>query len=339
MSLKELKQHIKNNTFQNFYVLWGPERYLREYYYAFMKRTITEDDVLGLNTTIYDAKTFNAEDFALVAQSYPAMSQRRLIVINDLAASLVKGDTKTEISAVLSDPPEYLTIIFNYTDPAYDPTSSAELKKLFAPCLICGFARPGERELTTWIKRNVEAENRIIDDNVISYLLSVVSNDMSALKHEIHKLCAHAKTKNITREDIDDVCIPTVEARVFSLGDALIFGRTGEAYTITNILMRHSGESPIAILAYLISIFANLLKLKAAQRDGVPLTVAMKEIGYRGNIKTASKMLDRVDSDTLKKLITMCRETDFKMKDSRVGQDVLMELFIAEASKVIGKLK
>lgn len=335
MSLKILKQNIKDNTFSRSYVFYGPERYLREYYFAFAKRTFSSDDVLGLNTSVYDAKTLDTDDFSLVAQSYPAMSERRLIIINDLSASLLKGTLKDELSALLNNPPEYLTLFFNYTDSAYDPTSSAELKKLFSKSIICAFTRPSERELVTWIKRNTDAEKKIISDENITYLLSTVSHDMSSLKHELLKLCAHAKSPEITREDIDSVCIPTVEARVFSLGDALLFSRFAHAYSLTDTLIRHGGESPVAILAYLTSIFANLLKLKSAATSRIPLENAAKEIGYRGNIKTAGKMLSAVDSDTLKKLITLCRETDFKMKDSRVGQAVLLDLFIAEAAKLI----
>ncbi|MBR2743096.1 MAG: DNA polymerase III subunit delta [Clostridia bacterium] len=336
MSVKQLKQDIKNNTFSHSYVFYGAERYLKEYYFAFAKRTFTAGDALNLNCTEYDARTLDTDDLMAVADSYPAMSDRRLIIITDLTASLCKGALKDTLSSLLSNMPDYLTLFFDYSDPSYDPSSYAELKTLFSGSLLCDFKRPTERELVVWIQRNVEAQNKTISPAAVSRLLSDVSRDMSALKHEISKLCAYAPKKEIAPADIDAVCITTAEARVFSLGDAIIFGRAGSAYKITDVLIRQNREQPIAVLGYLTSVFSNLLKLKAAERAGVPLDTAAREIGYRGNVNNARRMTQKTDSAALKRLVNLCRETDFKMKDSRVNAAVLLELFIAEALTITG---
>ncbi|MBQ3378818.1 MAG: DNA polymerase III subunit delta [Clostridia bacterium] len=331
MSVSQLKKDIKNNRFSHSYVFYGAERYLKEYYFALARRTFTGGDPLNLNCAQYDAKTLDPDELGAVADSYPVMSDRRLIIINDLAASLCKGPLKSAFSSLLSDMPEYLTLFFNYSDPDYSPASSAELKALFSGSLFCEFSRPFERDLIVWIKKNVEAAGKTISDDAVRRLLSDVSRDMSVLKHEIAKLCAYAPKKEISSEDIDAVCITTAEAHVFSLGDAIIFSRADSAYKMTDTLMRQNREQPIAILAYLTSVFSNLLKLSAAKKAGVPLDAAAKEIGYRGSIISSRRLISRADEHTLKSLITMCRDADFKMKDSRVSPEVVMELFLTEA--------
>ncbi|MBQ4250278.1 MAG: DNA polymerase III subunit delta [Clostridia bacterium] len=362
MSVSQLKKDIKNNKFAHSYVFLGAERYLKEYYFALARDTFTGGDELNLNCTVFDAKTMEPEELSAVAESYPVMSERRLIIINDLTHTALTKSVYETLLFLTSDMPDYLTLFFNYSDPEYDPfkvkvkakkeegaakgkkkakdeekKSPAEMfSELYRKSLICDFSRPAERDLTVWIKRNVEAGGKTISDAAIRRLITDVSRDMSVLKHEIAKLCAYAPKKEIVPDDIDAVCITTTEARVFSLGDAIIFSRPQAAYTITDTLMRQNREHPLMILAYLTSVFSNLLKLSAAKNARVDLELAKKETGYGGTVSNALRMLSRVDEGTLKRLVTMCRDADFKMKDSRVPPEVIMELFLAEALLLTG---
>lgn len=321
MSQEKLKQQLKNNKFDNVLIFFGKEAYLRQYYLEQVVKKILDKDFLEFNLHQFDAQKIDKSLFSATAQSYPVMSDKRVIIINDLKVQSLKADFKKELEELFSDFPAYLILIFNYTDNEYEPQKKEEFKNLFKGALLINFEKPKEQDLVVWVVRHFNNQKKKIDKETVFYFLSVCPNDMNILKSEIEKVCNYTKSEHIEKSDIDNLCTKSLDSTVFLLGDSLLSKDFSKAYLILDNLLSQKNE-PIAIVAYLCSVFINLLKLKCANIEGISFDKAVSEIGV--NRYVASKYqrhINKFDKAFIKKIIIECKNTDLSLKSSKVDRE------------------
>ena len=77
------------------------------------------------------------------------------------------------------------------------------------------FELPKEQELLVWIGRKFKKNNKDIDQRTSLYLVRTVGRSMVDLENEINKLISYKEDNNIiTIEDIDKVCIKSLESHI-----------------------------------------------------------------------------------------------------------------------------
>lgn len=337
MSQAKLKEQIKNIKFDNVLVFFGKEDYLREYYLDQVIKKILNKDFFDFNLHIFDAQKIDISLFSSITQSYPVMSDKRVIIINDLKVQSLKAELKKELEELFLDFPDYLMLIFNYADNEYEPQKKEEFKKLFKGALFVNFEKPKEDDLVVWVIRHFNSQKKKVDKDIVYYFLSVCPNEMNILKSEIEKICNYSKGEQISKEDIDNLSTKSLSSTVFLLGDALLSKDFSKAYLILDNLLTQKNE-PIAIIAYLISVFINLLKLKCANIEGVVFDIASSEIGI--NRYVASKYqrhINKFDKAYIKKIIIECKNTDLMLKSSKVDKEDQIFILIGKIINMAGR--
>lgn len=83
------------------------------------------------------------------------------------------------------------------------------------------FVRQGQSDLVDWIVRRFRALGHDIDTADAQYLIFLCGDLMNGLISEIGKIGAYAQNRRVTRQDIDAVAIPVIDAVVFQMTDAL----------------------------------------------------------------------------------------------------------------------
>ena len=112
------------------------------------------------------------------------------------------------------------------------------------------FTRQEQGDLVDWIRRRFRALDHDIDSELARYLIFLCGDLMTGLISEIGKIGAYARHRVITREDIDAVATPQLDAVVFQLTDAITGGNFDKAASVMGDLL-HMGEPPIKILSVL----------------------------------------------------------------------------------------
>ena len=80
--MKRIAQDIKNGQFNNIYLLYGEEAYLRRQYRDNLKKAlVAEDDTL--NCTSYSGKDINVNEIVDIAGTMPFFAERRVIIIEN----------------------------------------------------------------------------------------------------------------------------------------------------------------------------------------------------------------------------------------------------------------
>jgi DNA polymerase-3 subunit delta len=149
-----------------------------------------------------------------------------------------KGDARTKLAAALK---EYGTVVH--------------------------FVRQDQKNLVDWVRRRFRALEKDIDTKLALEFIFLCGDLMTNLAGEIEKVGAYAKGARITREDIDAVATPQLDAVVYGMTDAIGAGKFDRALAVLGELYQMQ-EAPIRILWSLSRQVRQLYSARLALESG-----------------------------------------------------------------------
>ena len=328
---RKLKQDLRQGTLGTLYVFHGEEAYLRDHYLEQMKAKLIPGGMESFNYHRLPGKTLTAQRLGETVDALPMMSQRTLLVVTDYDLFKAPEGERKAVTQILEDLPGYCCLVFVYDTLEYK--RDARMKKLAGVIQEKGqevpFLRQGTGDLVDWIGRRFRALGHDIDTADAQYLIFLCGDLMHGLIGEIEKIGAYAQGRRVTREDIDAVAIPVIEAVVFQMTDALSRGQMDKAFAVLNDLLRLQ-QAPIMILAVLGKHFRQLYTARVALETGKGSRWLMDLWGMR-SAYPADKLLEgarRHDLAWCKGAMRRCAETDLAMKSvaGAEGKDLLVSL-------------
>ena len=335
-SYRAFKRDLAAGTLGRLYILHGEEAYLRDYYLEQMRKQLIPDGLESFNYHRLEGKRCTIQALSQLVDNLPMMSERTLLVVSDYDLFQVNEEERDSLTALLESLPDYCCLVFVYDIIPYK--SDARKKKLTAAIRdhgqVIDFQRQSQGDLTDWIHRRFKALGKTIGTAEAQYLIFLCGDLMHGLISEIEKIGAFAPHSRITREDIDAVAIPLLDAVVFQMTDALMnrdFSRSAE---VLGDLLRMQ-QPPIMILSVLGKHFRQLLTARLALDRGRDAGYLMELWGMRSSYP-AQKLLSAARHFGLawcRRAVIRCAETDLAMKSisGTDSQDLLICL-LAELS-------
>ncbi|MBU0706478.1 DNA polymerase III subunit delta [Patescibacteria group bacterium] len=215
---------------KNLFLFTGEETYLLHEQINSWKKAFTEKHG-DINLAILDAEDIPLYEIMAAVNAMPFLGDKRLIFIHGLpdkpktrqTAEPTKKDEKRDeelkkLEADLDEIPESSVVVFVQSNP--DKRKSF-YKKLSAKAEVKEFIPLTGQILNEWIKKRIQVSGASIDLSTAEYLASLAGQDLWRLSQEIDKLTAYSSGEDITRPIIDRLVVPTLEANVFHLTDAL----------------------------------------------------------------------------------------------------------------------
>lgn len=311
------KKNLAEGNLASLYIFHGEESYLRDYYLEQMKKKLIAPGMESFNYHTVQGKTLSIEQLSGLVDALPMMSERTLLVVEDYDLFKAPEAERTRMVSLLEDLPSYCCLVFLYRTIPYK--GDGRIKKLTAALKehgqIVEFARQSQQDLTGWIGRRFRALGHSIRKEDAHYLIFLCGDLMNGLIPEIEKIAAYAKKEPITRQDIDTVAIPIVEAVVFEMTDALTAKNFDKVFSILNDLYTLRQE-PIMLLAVLGRHFRQLYTARIALEGNKTSRFVMELWGMRSNYP-AEKLMQaahRYGTDWCKNAMKRCAETDLTMK-------------------------
>ncbi|MCF0123175.1 MAG: DNA polymerase III subunit delta [Ruminiclostridium sp.] len=320
---RQMKKDISAGTIGSLYIFHGEEAYLRDYYLEQMKGKLIPAGMDSFNYHLLPGQSLTIEKLAEAVDALPMMSPRTLVVVNDYDLFKAPEEERGPMAALLADLPEYCCVVFVYDTIPYK--SDARMKKLAGAIKTHGqvvqFARQAQSDLVDWIGRRFRALDHDISSADAQYLIFLCGDLMNGLISEIGKIGTYARNRRVTREDIDAVAIPTVEAVVFQMTEALTRKEFDRAFSVLNDLLRLQ-QHPILILAALGKHLRQLYSARLALESGRG-SEWVKELWGMRSTYPAEKLMEAArhhGPDWCKWAMGRCAETDLAMK-SVAGAD------------------
>lgn len=334
-SLQELKAHLKTKDIQRLYFFHGEETFLLNHYLTQMKKQLLDPLTESFNFHRFTAETFAIRDFAEAVENLPMMAESTLVLVDDVDPFKMNEDDRSKMGEILSDIPDYCTVIFTYLTVQWKPDK--RFKKLWDAvsngCIV-EFAKQNQRDLVAWIQRHFGAHKKRIDPNLCVYLIEITGGTMTALSGEIDKIAAYSGAEEIKKSDIDAVTEPVLDAVVFQMTDLLSDGRYVDALLKLQQLMKMQQE-PIAILGAVGGHFRRIATAQTLMNNGRNASDLQRLCAPMHDF-VAKKSMDaarRFKPEFLRKAAQLVVETDYKMKTSFDDNERLLELLILQLAQ------
>lgn len=334
-ALQELKTAIKEKCPGRLYVFHGEEIFLLNYYLGKLKNLLIDDLTESFNYHRLTNETFDVQAFADAVENLPMMAEFSMVQVDDIDIFKLGEDARNKIGEVLSDIPDYCTVVFTYETVEWK--LDKRYKKLAAAfadngCIV-EFPKQEQRDLVSWITRHFLTNKKRITPDLCAYLIELTGGTMTALSGEISKICAYSGADEICKADIDAVVEPVMDAVVFQMTDMLSAGQFPKALGKLQQLLKMQQE-PIAILGAIGMHLRRISTARVLLDNGRPAAELASLYGLSDY--AARKTMDtcrRFRPEFCKKTAELILETDYRMKTSFDEQERLLELLLLQIAQ------
>lgn len=327
--MKDLRNDFKANQFKPVYLLHGDEPYLIRHYANQFSKQLLNDDMMNRDT--FEGKDFSADTVIDAAETFPFLSERRLVYVKDsgLITTGRKDDTEA-LAKYLPSIPESTIMVFIET--AIDKRNRL-YKQIASVGRIAECTTPAESELVRWLTNIFKKKYKEIHPQTARIMLAMVPKGMDAIYAEADKLGDYVGERvAVTPEDIQAVCTKSLEARIFDLVGALCNGQTQKALTQYHNMLA-AKEQPLMILAMMARQFRLVLQCKACAENRmappqIASTLNLRDFMVRDFLKQAQNFT----IDRLIQALYDCQDTDSRIKTGLIDGELGVELLIVRYS-------
>lgn len=328
-ALNKLKRDLKEGNLGQLYIFYGEEVYLRDYYLGEIKKQLIPE-MEAFNYHRFEGKGLAVRDLSAAMDSLPVQNNRTMLVVDDY--DLYKSGERAELLTLLSDIPPYCCLIFVYDTISYQPDART---KLFPVIRDKGeaisFIRQAQGDLVKWVLRRFSALGHDIGPKEAEYLIFIGGGLMTGLISEIEKIGAYVSGPTITKEDIDAVADPVLDAVVFQMTDAVAKDDMSGAASILGRLMRMQ-QPPIMILAVLGKQMRQLYSARLALEAGKDETY-LQNIWKLQSSYPARLLLQgarRFDLPWCRRAVILCEKADLELKRSGMPEKTLLATLLMQ---------
>ena len=161
------------------YLIWGPEDYLADRFFEEIKKLCITSEADDFSYRRLDERDFSLLSLKEAIDSVPFLSERSLVEVRGVDINKLRESD--EISAVLSDIPDYCTVVF-MAPIGFEPDKRLKVYKAIQKYgkEICATAQGGDI-LIKWIIRRFAAEGKGIELNAVQRLINVSGELMNGL--------------------------------------------------------------------------------------------------------------------------------------------------------------
>ncbi len=245
---QQMKKELSAGTPGKLYLFHGEETYLRDHYLGRLKELLLSSGMGEFNHHQIPAKEMSPHRLEEAIDCLPMMAERTLITVTDFDLFKAGEKDRAEYCRIFAELPDYCCLVFIYDLIPYKGDARTKLTAAIKQNgLVVDFSRQDQGDLVDWVRRRFRALGKDIDSRLALDLIFLCGDLMNNLIGEIEKIGAYAKGARITREDIDAVATPQLDAVVFRMTDAIGEGSFDRAAGVLGELYQMQ-EPPMRIL-------------------------------------------------------------------------------------------
>lgn len=338
MNHNDFFEAIKAGTLGGVYLLEGPEEYIKDQAVARLCQRLLPAGLEAMNRT--ELQNPDADALAAAAETLPFMSERRVVLVRD-SELLVSGkkadDARQEgILAYLENPAPSACLVFTVKGKA-DARKKLYLNLKKAGAIV-DFSPLGEAEAAQWAVRTLRALGKRMDLSTAQKLTFTVGRDAALLRQEMEKLAAYVGEREaVTDEDIDAVCVRSLECSVFQMVEAQAGGRTQDACTLLSAVLE-GGEDRFMVLALLLRQYRILYHMRRLMAEHAPQGELGSLLGIPPfAVARTQAQARRYPVERLREAYDYLYELEFALKSGRMPQDGSAEAALFRLDDILNR--
>ena len=331
---RKLKADLAEGRAERLYVLFGEEDYLKSYYLGKL-RALCAGPFAELGEAVLDAEHVTMDALSDAIDSVPFGSERKLVLVRDYPLLQPKGPLKEALPSLLEGLPDYICLVFYFEALEFKPDKRLLLYKTLEKCgQLVEFRRAPSADLIPWLKRRFFALGKSIETADCDYMLFLCGASMTNLITEVDKIAAGTPGGRVVRADIDRLGSRVLEAGVFDLTDKLLEGDYARSLALLRDLL-DMRQAPEMILGAIGAQFRRLYGARLAMEAGKGEQYVAELFGYRSSYpaKLAMQAARRRELPALRRLQSLCLQTDLDLKSNNADPQRTLELLLLRAAE------
>ena len=334
---RQFNEAIGSGDLKSVYLLSGEQAYLRlQNRDKLVKALIGDGDAMNLSIEMAQTLPFFADRRVIVLENTGLLNPKsasRSVTGSKTAASIAEEADK--IAAFIPEIPDTTSIVFveenvDKRGRLYKAIAKSRKEKQ-GDILEC--VTPGEADLRAWAGGVFRKNGFSVSGRTLALFLEYTGEDMQNIAGEAEKLCCYCMgKKEITEQDIKDVCSPRIRDRIFDMIEAIALRDRKKALGIYMELCALR-TAPQVILSLMRRQFNQLVMIKElsgtmpdgeiASKVGVPPFVISRKY------KPALRMYN---TEELVEALNDCIAADHESKSGRIDAGIATEMIIVKHS-------
>lgn len=335
MNDSELAKSIREGDIKKVYYFYGKDTAVLEAYTKKLIVKLVGKDENSLNFYKLDGRKLKMSELWDCCNMLPCFADRIVVAVNDLNAEQLSKDDLDCLMSIVTDLSDRTTLIFYTTGvDLYKNKKSLSDKneKLSRLCqkigASCEFSYKAPAELAKTIAAKLQKRGCDISKDNASYLAQKCLCEQAAINSEIEKLSSYANGREVTREDIDELCMRRLDADVFRLSGFILKRNAKAAFTLVSELYDMQ-VSTLAIIGSMTNSFCDVYRARCATSAGKTSSDIAADFNYPKNrefaIKYALGDCRNVSDARIRRCIKALFEADREAKFSRVDDRIILE--------------
>ncbi|HCC07447.1 MAG TPA: DNA polymerase III subunit delta [Clostridiales bacterium] len=333
--MNEVLDDIKSNSIKSIYFFHGKEKFLANFYITRLFEAMLDKATKDLNYDVFDDKTANIERISESMETLPVFAEKRVVYLKNVGLFEKKMKTLTgKLTEMMKKIPNTTCLIIEEETFEKGQRDFNDCFKDLNLCRVVNCETQKENILVKWIQKKFTEKGKSIDIKTATYMLRKVGTDMNNIMSEIEKLSSFKISEdNIKMKDIDEVCIESIDSKIFDLLEYIGLKNIAKAMEIyTNLI--HMQE-PVQRILYmiakqfmLISDTKMLVESDISTDEISRLTTSPKFV-----IVECKKQAEMFTNKDLKGILNRCLEIDLSIKKGLVDAKLAVEILILETAR------
>jgi len=308
------------------YYIYGAEDYMAEEALNGIKSSALTGGFESMNYHAFDGKSASPDDVISVASTFPAFSDRRVVVVKN--AESIKAAPEREYYEYIKNPSPFACLVF-MSGAAKIEKNSDFFRLLDEKGYLKACGRLYERDLLLWIKKEAKGQGKEITETAARKLLQIAGDRLRDVKGELDKIILFAGEKRtIEDSDVEDAGLDCKEETIFDLSDAI---GSKDLKRAIKVFGKVSGEEPVKVLGAISRQIRTLLRLKALVKKGV---VGPRLAGAAGvpqfRLESYVKRSRSFTEGELKNAIFALKVADTNLKTGKLPGDFILSKLIMD---------
>ncbi|MEG1141556.1 MAG: DNA polymerase III subunit delta [Clostridia bacterium] len=281
---------------KNIYLLYGEEKYDL---YKKLDEIKSKFDVLELNVNYFNLNISNISELDNICNTISFNGNNKLIVIKNT-------NFKFDITCFESD--NTYVVIEDKVDKRL--TTYKNISKISE---VFEFNFLKEKDMINYVISTFKLFNILIDNITAKYFIDMCGVDKTNILNEMNKLVLFKDNNTITKDDIDLVCVKTLNGKIFDMLDYIIEKKKSLAINILNDLISVK-TSPIQVVIMLYKQIKNLYVIKVLKNKKATDINKITKI----HPFVFSKLFKIVDNYTEDELVDLISKFDIYDKQTKI---------------------
>jgi DNA polymerase-3 subunit delta len=322
----ELRRQIKADALARLYVVCGGEDYLKQHYTAQLCEAAVEDAFRDFNFHRFEGKDLSLDTLAQATEAMPLMGERTCVLVRDFPLESANGDK--DFITFLRELPAHVTLVFWMDTADFHPKKYKALADAInAAGHVAQLNAPDGAQVLRLIAGGVKTRGCAMDRPTAEYFIECVGGDLNLLQNELEKLCAYAGGGNLTRAQVDAVCVKSIDAKSFDMVKAVAAGDGSLALRLLDDLFRQK-VAPQMLLGSLVANYVDIYRAFTALQAGKGAEAPAALFDYKGKdfrLKNAGRMARGMKLPQVRRCLELLDQADRRLKNTAMDDRLVME--------------